>query len=704
MWGNFMVEVDNSFIEEVKVNYPQNYEKIVDAYYFANNSHDGILRKSGEPYIIHPLSVARILMQNNMDYSTIMAGLLHDVVEDTDVSLDDIRDKFGNTVAKLVDGVTKIDEITLEKENLTESDSMKRLLLAMGDDVRVIFIKLADRLHNLRTVKFLSRDRQIKMANETNEIFIPIAERIGIRKIRSELQELAFECLYPDAYAKIKASVDKNFNREKQQVGEIEKQLREILTENHMNGIISDWPERYYSIYKKMKTKGLDKVYGSILFKIIVDDEKDCYLMLGLLHKKFRHIPGQIKDFISSPKPNGYKSLHTVLMTKDSSVIFKVMIRTASMDQVCEYGISSLWNDKDAEVDFFEKFEKYNVFKNIVLNEKDEINNSDFFIDAIKTDLSSNTTWAFTPKYKPICLNSDKPTAIDFAYAVHTYIGHNALSAIINGKKSSIGATLSSGDVVEIVVSDTDKSPSRNWLQVVKTPYARRQIRDYFIDHTTTQNVKLGKKELISELERMNHTLNDFMVYYPKIEKEFDFMNIDDMFASIAYKSVTLNQILRYMIIDDNKHKLQKISPVEIENSKGILNVSFPKCCSAIPGDEIVGVISKNGVAIHTKNCTNLAKMGKIIVLNAKWKQNTKRDFNVNLKIVAKDKLGFASKLFDLFTIENINISKIEAKKQGSDECEFKVTVSVKNNEELEKIICKIKEIDEVRIITRNFE
>ena len=335
-----MVEVDNSFINEVKINYPKNYDKIVDAYHFASESHSGVLRKSGEPYIIHPLAVARILMENNMDYATIMAGLLHDVVEDTPITLDDIKDKFGSTVAKLVDGVTKIDNITLEKEKLTEADSMKRLLLAMGDDVRVIFIKLADRLHNMRTVKFLSRDRQIKNANETTEIFIPIAERIGIRKIRSELQELTFECLYPDAYAKIKETMDRNFDREKQLVGEIETELKSILTENNITGDISDWPERYYSIYKKMKTKGLDKVYGSILFKIIVPTESDCYLTLGLLHKYFRHIPGQIKDFISSPKPNGYKSLHTVLMTSDTSVIFKVMIRTEEMDRVCEYGIS----------------------------------------------------------------------------------------------------------------------------------------------------------------------------------------------------------------------------------------------------------------------------------------------------------------------------------------------------------------------------
>lgn len=698
-----MVEGNAEFIDQVKKNYPKNADKIIEAYYFAMKSHEGILRKSGEPYIIHPLAVARILMDINMDYSTIMAGLLHDVVEDTDVTLDDIREKFGDTVAKLVDGVTKIDNLTLEKENLTESDSIKRLLIAMGDDIRVIFIKLADRLHNMRTIKFLSHDRQFKMANETNELFVPIAERIGIRKIRSELQELTFDCMYHDDYVKIKAQVDKKFEKEKPQIGEIEKQLVRILNENSIDGKVYDWPERYYSVYKKMQTKGMGKVYGLILFKVIVPDELDCYKVLGLLHREFRHIPGQIKDFISSPKPNGYKSLHTALMTKDN-IIFKVMIRTEQMDKICEYGISSLWNDKDSDVNFHERFEKYNVFKNIVLSEKNDINNSELFIDAIRSDLASNTTWTFTPKFKPICLSSDKPTAIDFAYAVHTYIGHNAISAIINGKKASLGAILSSGDVVEIVVSETDKSPSRSWLQVARTPYARRQIRDYFISNSTPDNISKGKRELSEELAKMNHTMEDFMFYWPKIEKEFDFTGEDDMFASIGYKSITLNQVLKYLIIEDTKTMIQRSSPVIIENSKGFMNVSFPKCCSAIPGDEIVGVISKNGVAIHTKNCANLAKMGKVIVLDAKWKKDTEQEFNVNLKIVAKDKVGFAGKLFELFSSQNINLSKIEAKKQGTDECEFKVTICVKNTDELDNIIEKVKNLDEIKIITRAFE
>lgn len=699
-----MTEIDQTFYNIVKFNYPKNCDKIFDAYKFADKAHENIVRKSGEPYIIHPLEVAKILIKNNMDYATIVAGLLHDVVEDTEYSLDDIKELFGETVAKLVDGVTKIDNLTLEKENLTEADSIKRLLIAMGDDVRVIFIKLADRLHNMRTIEFLPRERQIKIAEETNDLFIPIAERIGIRKIRSELQELVFKCLYPEQYIKIKTGFDKKLEEEKLKIGGIERNLTEYLTDKDLNCSVIGWPERYYSIFKKMQTQGMGKVFGLILIKVIVPTEIDCYKALGYLHSKFDHIPSQIKDFISAPKPNGYKSLHTVLISKDGELMFKVMIRTPAMDNVCEYGISCLWNNKDADIDFFEKFERFNVFKKIVLSEKDEINNTDAFIDAIKTDLSSKTTWVFTSNYRPICLKTENPTVIDFAYALGTQVGNNALGAVVNGKKASLGAELSNGDVVEVVLSKTNKSPSRNWVFVAKTASARRQIRDYFYKNTTKENIELGKKELQEELEKIGHSVDELTSCFSELKKEFDFSNLNDMYASLGYKSITKNQILKYVTMKKEQKKLIDDCPVEIENSMGIYNINFPKCCSAIPGDEIVGVMSRNGISIHTADCTNLSRINGIMKFSVKWKENIDRLFNVNLKIVAKNKIGFASKLFALISFENIDISKIEAKNVNAAECEFKISIFIKDNIEFDRIISKIKSIDEVVCVARVFE
>ena len=699
-----MTEMEQEFINIVKLNYPMHADKIIEAYKFADKAHEGIVRKSGEPYIVHPLAVAKILIKNNLDYLTIIAGLLHDVVEDTNVSLEDVNDKFGITAAKLVDGVTKIDNLTLEKENLTEADSIKRLLVAMGNDVRVIFIKLADRLHNMRTIEFLPREKQIKMASETLELFIPIAERIGIRKIRSELQELTFKCLHPEEYNKIKIGFEKKLEEEKVKMGGLQTELEELLAKENIKSTVFGWPERFYSIYKKMQTKGMGKVFGLILIKVIVNTELDCYKVLGLLHKKYDHIPSQIKDFIAMKKPNGYQSLHTVLMTKDGELMFKVMIRTKEMDKICEYGIASLWPKKDSDVDFFEKFERYNVFKKIVLSEKDEIYNTDAFIDAIKIDLSSKTTWIFNSDFKPYCLKSDKPTAIDFAYALGTSIGHNAQSAIINGKKASIGTELSSGDVVEIICSEEKKSPSRNWLLAVRTSEARKKIREYFSAHTTQEFIDLGREELREELNKNNYTLGDLLAHFGELKKEFDFSNIDDMFASLGYKSITKNQLLKHLIINNGHKKLSDDFPVEIEGATGFFNINFPKCCSAIPGDEIVGVMSRNGISIHNTNCVNLKKVKNIIKLKANWKDNTEQKFNVNLKIIAKNKFGFAAKLFNLISSENIDMSKIEAKKSNEADCEFKLNFSIGNIIELERLKNNIKSLEEIKSVTRAFE
>ena len=696
-----MSNLNQAFIEKVKKNYPVNADKIISAYKFADEAHAGVKRKSGEPYIVHPLAVAEILMENNMDYASIMAGLLHDVVEDTKYTKDDIKNMFGETVAKLVDGVTKIDNLTYKETNFTEADSIKRLLIAMGHDVRVIFIKLADRLHNMRTIKFLSREKQIKMATETRDLFIPIAERMGIRRIRSELQNLVFKCLYPDDYDKIKQEFDLKFKKRASKIKNIESNLLKVLKENGIDSTIVGWPEHYYSIFKKKNTEGIGKIYGLMLYKIIVPTELDCYKALGILHKEYRHLPSQIKDFISFPKPNGYRSIHSVLVTKDFDITFKVMIRTKEMDDICEYGVSSLWTNKDADVKFSENYEKYNDMKKIVLLEKKVAENSMNFIDAIKRDLSQNTTWAFTPKFKPICLSSDHPTAIDFAYAVHTTIGDNAISAKINGKKASIGAEIHTGDVVEIVLSAEPKAPSRNWLMVATTTNARRKIREYIAKHTTAENVQKGKEMLSAELEKLGYKLGDIVEVYPTIEKDFNFVSLDDMFASVGYKSITIQQLTKYVLENEMMERYAENAPVIVEGAEVFMNVSFPKCCSAIPGDSIVGVMSKNNLAIHTKNCVNVSKIEKSKLLNVMWKDNINQNFNVNIKLNAKDSIGFGSKLLGEISKCGINILKMEAKKYNANDCEFELGLEVKNSKEVENLINVLNSLPDVKNVRR---
>ena len=697
-----MEMIYEKFIWSVKKNYPKNQDKIFEAYQFATDAHEGIVRKSGEPYIIHPISVAQILIDNNMDYSTIIAALLHDVVEDTEISLKTIEKKFGKTVAKLVDGVTKIASLS-KTDKLNENDSIKRLLLAMGEDVRVIFIKLADRLHNMRTIEFLARHRQIAISQETQELFIPIAERIGLRNIRAELESLTFKCLNPEEYVEIKAYQDKKLAKHAKSIEEVEHIIKDALKENGIQPDVIWWPEKYYSLYKKSKVQGFGKARGLMMVRIMVPTVDDCYRTLGIIHKNFKPVPSQVKDFIASPKRNGYKSLHTLVMSKESGIVFSVMIRTPEMNNVCEYGILSFWNNKDDEEEFDVNFEKYNILKSIIYGEREESEHTTSFIDAIKTDLSSNVTWVFTPNFKPINIESNEPTALDFAYAVHTKIGHNAVGCNINGKKMSLASTLKNGDVVEIITADENKSPSRSWLKVVKTFSARKRLREYFNRNLTQENIELGKKMLSKELMGLGYELKSILTVYPEIKVEFNYSSIDDMYASIGYKGVTLQQIVGYITKNDLKNNVLKNASFEAEGVDFASSVIYSKCCCPVFGDDIVAVKSKTNLSIHTANCINLKNFEADRICKAIWKKKATELFDVNLKIVGKDSIGFGAKILQAIADDSYNLSRIVAKKINM-KCEFEITLKVKDKDEISKIIEKLEKLEDVKSINRSFD
>lgn len=699
-----MVVLDNDFVASVKINYPKSADKILAAYEFAASAHETIKRKSGEPYIVHPLAVAKILIDNDMDYVTIIAGLLHDVVEDTPYTLDDIKKKFGAVVAKLVDGVTKINSLDYAEKDNIEADSMKRLIIAMGNDIRVIFIKLADRLHNMRTIEFLNPEKQRKMALETKEIFIPIAEIIGIRKIRSELQNLVLKCLEPETYSKIKTEFDFRYAKKDKKVRELQLNLIKKLKDAGINSSISAWPEHYYSIYKKLNSEGIGKIYGLILFKIIVPTEMDCYKTLGVIHKNFRPLPKQIQDYIASPKANGYKSLQSTLVLEDGNISFKVMIRTPEMDKVCEYGIASLWVDKDNDIKYDKSYESYNKLKEIVMNENTGFhNNSTSFIDAIKNDLNVSSTWVFTPKFKPICINISNPTVIDFAYALHTDIGNNAIGATVNGKKASLKTELVSGDVVNILVSEENKAPSRVWLSIAKTSLAKKRIREYINKHTVAKFVKKGKEILSKDLAEINHVLGDLVSKFDEIQNEYNFLSLEDMFASVGYDSITSEQLISFVREDDEVEDCAKKSPVIVEGSSRFSSVLFPKCCSAIPGDKIVAVLSNGKISVHTSDCLNLKDIDNAKKLKAEWKSAIKQKFNVGLKVIAKDKVGFASEVFGKISELKFNITRITASLPSEEECELDISVTLKNKAELNVLIDTIKKVKGVKSVFRSF-
>lgn len=699
-----MADIFKKFIEDVEINYPKNKDKILYALEFATKSHEGVSRKSGEPYIIHPIAVSQILMDNQMDYSTVIAGLLHDVVEDTEISLEQIAKMFGKTVAKLVDGVTKIDELTVKKENLTEDDSRKRLLMAMGDDIRVIFIKLADRLHNMRTIKFLSPERQEAISMETQELFIPIAELLGVRNLRSELQALTFECLFKDSYEKIKQEQDNQLSEQSKKIIAIDKKINEAFNKRGLKAIVSWWPERYYSIYKKTMQSGFNKAHGLVLFKIIVPTTDDCYKALGIVHQLYKPIPSQIKDYIASPKINGYQSLQSVVLSEDNSLTFSIMIRTPEMNRVCEYGVFALASSKDSKEEFNSKFEKYNKLKKIISEEiKTGDLESTLFVDAIKKDISSKSTWVFSSNFKPTKIESSSPTAIDFAYVLGDKVGHNAISAIINGKPTSLGSQLKSGDVVEIITTESNKAPCRAWLSIAKTQFARNKIREFFVINLTKDNIKRGKTELAKEFENLSINLSELADVYEKIKYEYAFVSFDDMLATVGSGGLKSSQISAYVLSENSKNNALLKAPVNIKNQEFAHSVVLSKCCCPIVGDGIVAVKSKNGLTIHRDNCLNLKHFDKNKILPASWKENIKQSFEVSLKIIAKDSIGFASKVLSSISNFGVNITKIVAKTKG-DECEIKLNLKVQGKLELEKIFDRVSGVDGVKSIIRSFD
>lgn len=695
---------NEEFIKSVTENYPNSCEKIIDAYKFAYDAHDGILRKSGEPYIIHPVSVAQILIDNNMDYPTIIAGLLHDVVEDTKFSSDDIKERYGETVAKLVEGVTKIDEMTAQANNLTESDSIKKLLLAMAEDIRIIFIKLADRLHNMRTIEFLKPEKQKNMATETQELFIPIAERIGVRKIRSELQALVFKCLHPAEYDKIKAELDQKLKNQEKDLELLEKEIKMILVHNRVQAEIVSLPQNYFSIYKKMQGQGINKIYGLKSFKIITQTELDCYKILGLLHRAYTPIPSQIKDYIASPKANGYQSLNSALIAKGSDITFNIMIRTKQMDNNCEFGVSSLWRNKDNDKKYEDKFEKHNELKKIILGEKGFSQSSDEFISVIKSDLMTYMTWVFTPEHKPIRISVKNPTAIDFAYIVHSDIGNNAVSAIINGNKMPLETELKNGDEVEIIVSKTNKAPSREWLTFLKTSYARKKIREFFKRHTNQKSIEKGKMILAKKLAIVSKTLAELVVNFDEVRPEFNFVSLDDMYASSSLDSELADKLVDYILKKDELRLAVKHSPVKIENSDDVVSIDISNCCGAVVGDPIVGILSKNGVAVHHANCKNLLSVGKANLISASWKEGINTLLETSIKVICKDVVGAIATICETIASHDIDIKKVTAKTQNSDEGELEISLKVENLKQLEKILEDLGQLKIVKSVVRKID
>jgi len=688
------------FVEIVKKNY-QDTDLILKAFDFACEAHKNEKRKTGEPYIIHPIAVAKTLIDLGLDKETISAALLHDVVEDTPVSYKILRKEFGEEVEMLVKGVSKISGIKYDKPELKEMNSLRRLFISMSKDIRVILIKLADRLHNIKTVDALSPERQIRFCSETMSVFVPIAERLGLNAMKNEMENKCFSILRPNEYKKLKDEFDRKFDKTQERLQRVELRLKEILSDSGIKCEVKSRLKHFYSLYKKIRDKGTAKIYDIIAFRILVENEEDCYKILGVVHKAYKPVPGRIKDYIAAPKANGYKSLHTTLLMKDGTP-FEVQIRTYKMHEYCEYGIASHWRYKqqDEKADILE--DKLSWIRSVIEDEK-QIKDSENFIKALQMDFSTSEICVFTPKYKPISL-PEKSTPIDFAYAIHSDLGNTCVGAKVNEKKVSLSQRLETGDVVEIITSKNGKGPSREWLKIAVSTHARNHIKNYFKKSIIPQNVTKGRELLEQKAIEFNVPIAKCLSQevLEEVRKKYLVSSLEDMFSSIAMGGIKPVEIIM-LSMDDKKPQKEdkKDCPVYIDG-RDTDGVKFARCCSPIPGDEICAVASNSGITVHCESCSNLKNVDKERRLSAQWKENINKLFDVSLKVVGRDKIGTFSKIIDVFYNNNFIMSYASAKVVSEGKFESLVTAKIKNKEEEGKIISLIKAIDNVQDVTRN--
>ena len=708
-------------IKENKLNV--DIDLITKAYNFAFDAHKDQKRESGEPYIIHPICVSEILVDLGMDTNTIIAGLLHDVIEDTPYTYDDIKNLFNDEVANLVDGVTKLGKIKYMTKEEQQAENVRKMLLAMAKDIRVIIIKLADRLHNLRTLKFKSPEKQKEKAKETFDIYAPLAHRLGISKIKWELEDLAFRYLHPDEYYDlVKQIAEKRVERE----AYIKKVMEDIgnnLDDAGIQADIDGRPKHFYSIYRKMvnKNKTLDQIFDLTAIRVLVGTVKDCYAVLGIVHTIYKPIPGRFKDYIAMPKPNMYQSLHTTVIGPQGKT-FEIQIRTFEMHKTAEYGIAAHWKYKEvgSEVTHTDSFETKLSWLRDMLEWQKETSDAEEFMEGFKMDLFTDEIFVFTPKGVVINLPKDA-TPVDFAYKIHTDIGNRCVGAKINGKMVTLDHKLKTGEIIEILTSAVAKGPNMDWLTFVTSNQAKTKIKQWFRKTRRVENLDKGKELLEKECKKQLVNFSDFSKseLFAKIFKKYNFNSIDDVYAAVGAgmllasslvlrlkEETTDHHISNEQILKMTEEQAQKNEKKDRASKgsygitvKGVENimVRFSKCCSPVPGDEIVGFITKGrGVSIHRKDCTNLKSMSdeeKERLVEVSWGEEKGKGYSAEFQVEAEDRTGLLADIMQLITNDNLQLTSLNAKSLKNGVAVMNVMVTVDNKEKLNTLMKKIKAI-----------
>ncbi len=684
-------------------------EMLERAYAYAAEAHANQKRASGEPYFIHPCAVADILMELGLDAATIAAALLHDVIEDTICTAEDIKENFGEEVLALVSGVTKLEKIVFKSKEDENAENFRKIFVAMAKDVRVIIIKLADRLHNMRSLNFLSHERQQRMASETLDIYAPLAGRLGVSQIKCELEDLCLKYLDPESYEYLVHNVRERLSERKEFVSGIVEEIKELMRGDKVEGEVFGRPKHFYSIYKKMKNKGktLDQIYDLTAVRVIVKDIGQCYTVLGRIHEKWKPIPGRIKDYIATPKPNKYQSLHTTVMTKYGQP-FEIQIRTEEMHRIAEFGIAAHWKYKEGKTEEANtNFENRLTWLREVMEWQGDLKDSREFIAALKTELYSHELLVFTPRGKVISLPPGA-TPVDFAYAIHSEVGNRCTGARVNSKIVPLTTVLEVGDVVEVITSPNSKGPSRDWLKFIKSSSAKAKIRQFYKNELKDENIRIGQIKLEDEAKKKGFTLSTLLTEesFKRIQERFSFTEQAEMFAAVGYGSISVNQILFKLIDFYRKETPMAVFEVHAGNGGGrtpggvLINgqagmlVRFAGCCSPVPGDSIVGYTSRGrGVVVHRSDCPNLKGVESLRLLPASWQiaAGAKQRYNANISIRATDQGAALSVLSSVVSEMKLSITAVNGRIDKNHDAILEASISLTDISEVDLLIKKMK-------------
>jgi GTP pyrophosphokinase len=703
---------------------PADLEVIAQAYEMAAQAHFDQNRLSGEKFIEHPLQVAGILADLGLDREAIAAAILHDVVEDTHLTLADLEKRFGPTVAKLVEGVTKLDRIHFRSKEQVQAENIRKMVVAMAEDIRVVLMKLADRLHNMRTAAYLPEDRRVAMSQETLDIYAPLAHRLGMWQVKWELEDLSFANLNPEAFQDIVKRLARKRKERESYVADIKEILERELAQVGIQADISGRPKHIYSIFTKMESSGkdFDEILDLLALRVLVKDVKDCYGVLGVVHNLWKPIPGRFKDYIAMPKGNGYQSLHTTVVSHNGDPL-EVQIRTVEMHQTAEFGVASHWRYKEiggrapgnGKVTEGKEFEKQFYWLRLLMDWQKDVLDAEKFVDALKVDVFQDEVFVFTPKGDVRALPAGS-SAVDFAYRIHTQVGHRCIGAKVNGRMVPLEQSLRNGDIVEILTSKAPHGPSRDWLKFVKTASAREKIRSWFKKERREENIVKGKELLDKELRRMQQrslgALDDTRLL--KLAQDFHFGTVEEFFAAVGYGDVTPNQVMVKLAnvaapTEDGEFpqipivaQMKPSGEVRVKGVRDVLTI-LARCCKPVPGDQISGYITRGkGISVHRASCNNIEQaLAKERVVEVEWDTGARQLYTVGIKIEAFDRTGLLRDIATVIAENKINLTGAEVQVYDDKTAVISTTVEINSLTQLSALLEKLETIKDVHTVAR---